>query len=594
MIRLPCLSFLASVILSSSLLGEVFILDFEESGKCAAELVSSGMRITNARGTICFRSSGSNSVSNGTVYSSDTEGLRIVNVEGDTFTPVSIDLAEYSISVGAPNPIQFLGRKLSGEKVDYEVILDGVADGSGGADDFQTFAFPPEFEDLISLESPTRLWSVDNIVIDSIPPPELPTNQRLEASYLEAEFLRSQQALWHRNLVIGPDFHYTTGSFSPETVIFLSPNGVSFSAIAPYYDPPSDSVVYKSGADLYRRDREGFESLETLAAVIANGFAVSSIGRPILYGDRLIFEGYNFSGNDAYYILERSDGVLTQLVGPTTLLPAGDGESKSLPSHFPDFRVIGDQSYAFETSLEGSSSITRVFVKWLASDFQLVISEGDSTEFGAVFSVTGLSFDRDNILMVNVVTSDGSATFRYDSNGLLGGVMRSVVATPIDAGVTASGVTELSVFGTHFLNSNGVQYREQGGNFYKVLGSGDSLGVDTISDLRFLGISDNQPERVILDIALEGASQRTHYIVTLAEPVDALPQIGKPLIYNKNGKLYLPVSHLTAGLTYSLEASPNLEDWQIERNISDIQPLQYLIMDLPLPNPAMFYRIVEQ
>ena len=591
--RFNFLSTIAALIVTSAAIAEVVTVDFNNNNGCAPEFVSSGVKITNGRGTICFSISGINSVSNGTYFTNDVENLRVVNVDGDIFTPISADLAEYSISVGAPDPVKFVGQKPSGDTVVFEVILDNIADGSNGVEDFQTIFFPPEFTDIISLESPTRRWSLDNLKVDTIPPPPLPANQGLEPSYANAEFIRSQIGVIDRNLVIGTDFAYITGFFSPQKVIFLSPGGFSFSASSPYYDTTSGFVVYGSGDNIYRRSRSTSSIVESLVTVQAEGYEVSSIGSPILRGDRMIFEGYNLTGDDAYYIFESVAGNLTSLVGPSTLLPNEIG-GFSHPHYFPDHRAIGDGAYAFETSLQGSISTIRVYVKWGENDFDLVLSEGDSTIFGNITGVEGLAFNADNNLIVDASVSGAFIRLRYDSNGIVNAISRSITTNPINAGLSVSGVTESSLQGKRFLLSGGVLYHETDGAFYKVIGVGDRFSGSEITDLRFLGAPEGSPERVIVDLAFDGNfSRREHYLITLNDPVDAPPRIGKPLLYPENGKFYIPLSHLTIGKTYDVEVSIDLIEWNFQQTISDIAPLQFVIIEPPLPNPKAFYRIKE-
>lgn len=573
--------------------GDVIPIDFEVENHCTSEFIQSGIRITNSRGTICFHISGSNSVSNGSWFTNDTEGLKIEHTEGDTFTPISIDLAEYSISVGAPDPLLFIGKKPNGEEIFYEIILDGVADGSGNADDFQTFTFPPNFQNIISLECPARLWSVDNIIVDAIPPPELPKNQKLDAHYSSAHQIFSQQAVWQDNLIIGADFHYTSGYRSPRSVTYLAPNGVTFDATTPYYDNTTGYVVYKSGPSIYKRDRTSIELLQTLSSPALNNYNIESIGNPITYKDRFIFEGYTYTNSDRFYIFEKSNEKISELITPDTLLPSGEGLPEAKPFHFPDLRAIGHELYAFKTSLVDSKSISRVYIKRQSSDFDLVLSEGDTTPIGTVSSIESLSFDMQNRLIVEAITSGGAVTLKYGSTGLLSSTSRNFNVSPIDTGLKITGVSQLSNLGTHFLNSNGTQYHDSNGNFHKIIGVGDKLDQGFITDLRFLDSLDGSPERIIVDISFEGSSERFHYIISLASPINYLPKIGTPFIYNKNGKIYLPVSHLTADFQYNLEYSLDLENWYIEKQIDEVKPLQYLTIDPPHIDLSKFFRVME-
>lgn len=583
---------LISTLLLSSVAAENIVIDFEGEEGCSPALIKSGIKVTSSGGSICVRTPSLGSISNGTVYSNDTLGMNIVHIQGDTFTPISIDLAERSISFAARETIRFTGVKLDGSIVTYNVTIDGEADSTGGIDDFETFTFPANFSDIVSLASaPRDSYSMDNIIIDTAALPEFPTNQGLGSNYSDAQFLFAQQFSFEDNLIIGEDFHYSSGFSIPDQVVFLEPNRETFTARYPYYNPTTDSVVYVSGNDILQRDRENFATIVSISDVVAEGFTVNELGPPVINGDRLIFEAYDFSGADSFYIFERIGTQLNLLVGPNTQLP--NGTEESLPFNFPDFRAIGDKAYAFETSLEGSTSLFRIFVKWGSNDFNLVLTEGDATEFGNISFVSSLSFDDNNVLNIEVETSQGSAILRYNSDGIIGGDFRSVEVetSPIDAGITISGSTIESAAGTRFLLVDQVLYQEHEGNYFKVIGLGDQLDGRPIDSLRFMDVIEGSPERVIVDIGFAGSFDRLHYIVTLAEPVDALPHIGKFNFFN-DGRLYLPLSHLTLHRSYRLETSTNITEWRFERNIENIVPLQYIIIEPPF-DTTRFYRIVE-
>lgn len=63
-----------------------------------------------------------------------------------------------------------IGYRADGSTVTTSFTTDGVIDGPGGARDFQTFRFGPEFTGLSRVEIPTYGWSLDNIVF-AVPEP---------------------------------------------------------------------------------------------------------------------------------------------------------------------------------------------------------------------------------------------------------------------------------------------------------------------------------------------------------------------------------------------------------------------------------------
>ena len=83
-----------------------------------------------------------------------------------TFTPKSVDLAEYSTVFPAPQPILFYGLKPDGHIVACAFVTDGVIDGPGGQDDFQTFYFPKSFKGLTILSWCVGKFSMDNLKLE--------------------------------------------------------------------------------------------------------------------------------------------------------------------------------------------------------------------------------------------------------------------------------------------------------------------------------------------------------------------------------------------------------------------------------------------
>src|SRR5687767_6478242 len=65
------------------------IFNWEIPQSCSAVWEQDGMMVTNARGTICPTSgSGMNSLSSGSTFANDVQGLKFMMAGGKTFTPV--------------------------------------------------------------------------------------------------------------------------------------------------------------------------------------------------------------------------------------------------------------------------------------------------------------------------------------------------------------------------------------------------------------------------------------------------------------------------------------------------------------------------
>ena len=89
------------------------------------------------------------------------------------FNAVSVDLALYSATNLNPRTIQFAAVSYGGQTIataEFTVTLDGQ-----GRPAFQTFNFPQEFRGMHSLEirNPGPVWSLDNLVISTIPEPSV-------------------------------------------------------------------------------------------------------------------------------------------------------------------------------------------------------------------------------------------------------------------------------------------------------------------------------------------------------------------------------------------------------------------------------------
>jgi len=83
----------------------------------------------------------------------------------------SVDLAEYSILFDRPEDITFIGHKADSTVVTTTFTLDGIIDGTGPIEDFQTFYFGPEFSDLVYVEVPFEFYALDNLILTPIPEP---------------------------------------------------------------------------------------------------------------------------------------------------------------------------------------------------------------------------------------------------------------------------------------------------------------------------------------------------------------------------------------------------------------------------------------
>ena len=93
---------------------------------------------------------------------------------GSPFSLGSVDLAEYSIAFQVPTTVHFVGYRPDGTFITTDLITDGIIDGTGPLNDFQTFSFQG-FTGLSRVEIPTYGWSLDNLQVSfNVPEPTSP------------------------------------------------------------------------------------------------------------------------------------------------------------------------------------------------------------------------------------------------------------------------------------------------------------------------------------------------------------------------------------------------------------------------------------
>lgn len=111
---------------------------------------------------------------NGTAYlqASLGDSLQFSFNNGSKFNLLSVDLAEYSTVVSVL-PVTFYGYYPDGSTVVATLTPDGIIDGTGPLADFQTFHFDKRWRDLTRVEVPGFGWSLDNLVVSTVPEPAI-------------------------------------------------------------------------------------------------------------------------------------------------------------------------------------------------------------------------------------------------------------------------------------------------------------------------------------------------------------------------------------------------------------------------------------
>ncbi len=554
-----------------------------------------GLAFSNARGTICVSNgTGINEVSNGTPVSSDVEGLTVVHEEGRTFTPLAVDLAEYSISIGAPEPVVFMGTKPDGSMVDFAVTLDGVRDGPGGEADFQHVQFPATFANIVKLEVPTARWSMDNFSFDTLPSIPLPVNQKLGASYGVATFFGSRTS--GELLVAGPDYHFlATDGGGPRKARYLA-KGVpiaDFNAYSGTYHPADKILVHNTNDDINPErirsyNGQAFTDLVTLAQLHAFWPQALALRSCCWSGDRLVFTASG-SGN-SYSVFEMKNGVLRELLNRNTQVIGPVGNAPYWNS--PDLLTAEGNSYAFRASINGKTG-AQVLASFNGAPVARVTGADDTFAAGPATGIDRVEFDAQGRLEVLVKHATGRTLLRYNADGLIDAELPGPVQ-PVNTALSVSGTPYRTVDGHVFLLADGVLYRKHEGRYYRMMGFGDSLDGQLISTVKYLGARYSGPLRIFVELNFQNVSASRIYQLQLDDaPVELPPRIGETLVRPETGELYMPLSHLTLGREYWLQRSSDLQEWTDLRQV-EVKPLQFLRVQREQLVPQSYFRVVER
>ncbi len=590
--------------LVSALHAGIGVMDWEGGANCSSSFSASGLVFTNARGTICSTSNpGSNSVSNGSTHTNDVTGLRVVHQYGLTFTPVQMDVGEYSRTVKTAD-LGFIGHKADGSVVTVRAPLDGIADGPGGVPDFQTFVFPASFENIVRLEVPSVSWSFDNFFFSTVIPPPLPVEQGLGASYRSIQSVYSKTVL-SNEMIVGPDYVVNSGFYSPESTKFLLPENRLWltDTRTPYYSRETSTLYYADFTRnaLFSYSNGVMSTVATTADTLAAGLQMQTLVFPRPIGNTLVFMGYRTRDNDQYALFAKTSGVTRTLITPQTVLPGPPGTPPSTPAWFPDDIAVHATGFAFDTSLARESRIHRLYRATLSGEIRYVVGENDVIPIaGGSATVTDLqtyAFNAAGELEVNVTLHTGAALLVYDSAGI-----RQVIQTagrtvaPVNAGKTVSVKPFPSSPALLTAASTGELFRESDGRFFHVLGVGDKIEDETIAHLELKAVPSSPPARVVVEVRYDSSPSIAHLLeVELATPIIHPPRLGAIKVHPESGDWFVPLSHTTAGKTQWLSRSNDLKTWQRLWTVPLISPLQHVIIPRNQTlTPSAFFRIEEE
>jgi hypothetical protein len=330
--------------------------------------------------------------------------LSITAINGGIFSPVSVDLAEYSTVFPVPKTLTFTGTKPDGTTILQTFTTDGVIDGNGPKADFQTFDFRREFSGIVRLSVDTQIYSIDRLLVvpgGVLPPRNEPpsvlagADQTLQwpaatvslAGQAHDDTLPAGGTLrltW--SMVSGPGTaHFSASDQAATTVQFAQPgtyvlrltadDGVLSAGdeVTVRVLPPRTPPVVNLGADRVVIAGEGalFRSVITDSVPAAAGgwrsrwSAVSGPAQPQISSPSTTFTYIQFPA-PGYYVLalEITDGELTARDEITVTVVPGSGvyvghlavESGGIPRGLLQITVSSNGGFSAQLQL-GSQSL---------------------------------------------------------------------------------------------------------------------------------------------------------------------------------------------------------------------------------------------
>lgn len=586
-----------------TLRAENSVIDFEDHPGCSSKVVSGYLQIVNSRGTICSGTgSSSNSVSSGSRFSNDVTDLVVTQVDNQAFTPISMRVAEYSISfVDPPSPLTITGFKADGSEVELNIFFDGLRDGPGGVDDFQTVLFPSSFADVIRIEFGPGSWSLDDLIADAPATPPATIGPAPQGQFDSATRILDLPlnilGPSRTPLVLLDDYTYREEDFSDSILDARSQNlktviGVETRVIDPirfdFYQ-----MLGETSTILRYMPNGTSEVVVSLAQMQDLGYGVELLHASAAYDGKLLFKGLNYSESDSYFlfILDLDSGRISMLVGPTTELPSE--APPVFPHYFPENETIGEGGVAFDTSTSASRFDWVVFERPTgSSSVRRIISEGDDTRFGEMRRLREISYQGSN-LVIDVDAAMGKVRLVYLSGVRVSSSLASFVQPIIGEAITYDGDAVTTDVEARFVNSGGGVYQTYKGSLYRVVGPGAIIDGTEVTSAEYLATSSSNPDKVLIKILTEDSSKDGLYEIAISQlPTGPSIEIGAVFIWPEPHLFYIPVNYATVGKKYTLYKSYDLVHWEIESIISsfDVRPrFSYAIRD----DENVFFKVRE-
>jgi hypothetical protein len=604
-VRIVIFATFGSLVLGSNSKAAIGVFDWEDNVACSSSRNTDSLILTNARGTLCRSSgSGTNSLSNGTFFSNDLQGLKVVHVNGIPFTPIEIALGEYSLTL-RPSSVGFVGYKADGSVVTVDAPLDGVADGPNGAQDFQVFVFPSSFENIVRLEVPSGLWSFDNFVYATIIPPPLPTEVGSNTSFSSVTTIFSKST-FSNFLIIGTDYSFPSGSSAPDStrVVRTGDNRTISSTYSPYFSLSGAALSYVNSArdTVYGYQNGATTTLATTSDTTSTGLPILRLSFPRWLGSDLVFMGYATSDADTFVIFRKVGNTTQALVTPQTALPSPNSVGTVTPFYFPRNIAVWSGGFAFDTSLATAAGVTRLYRGDFSSNFRYIIGKNDSISLpggsAQVTAIKSFDFAANGDLVVDVTLNSGTARLLYGASGLISTTLTTLTVAPLNVGQTVTGslIPATSVTPAILSSADGQVYQEKEGKFYRVIGVGDRIGAETISMLELKAVPALAPARVVVEVRYTSSPSTANVLeCVLAQPIAHRPRLGAPYIHPESGDWFVPLSYITAGKTRWLAKSTDLKIWSRLWQIEAVRPIQHIFIPREHTQlPKVFFRVEEE
>ena len=578
---------------------ELSVIDFENS-LCSSKIIGGYVQIENSRGTICATSgTGTNSVSSGSRYSNDVENLTVRHVDGQIFTPLSMKVGEYSLSVAPPSPLIVSGNKADGSQVVMEVFLDGVRDGPNGEDDFELIVFPSSFSDLSSLQFGAGKWSLDDFVAEAPVTPPVVAGPMPRGSFASAvKLLELPSTLLGASdePLVFLD-HYTYRDNDPWVDSVVDARGQGSDIVFPVVrsavvDPVTfDSYQGDNSIRLYPKNGP-MRIVADLATVQGLGYDVTSIRATAAYGGTLLFAGYNHGGSDSYYLFTYQAGKIAPLVTPTTALPVPGG-GVGTPYRWPDYETIGEGGIAFDTSTSLSTQTEVVFEQAEGTTgFRRIVAEGEDSGFGTISRIVRIDYQGPD-LVVDVQASQGIVRLVYQDGLRVSAALVTKNKSVAAEAVWFSGSAEAGDQGARIINWNSAVYQTDDALMYRVIGPDDVISGSRVVSARYVATSSADSGKILVEIIFSDLALNGLYEIGIGVPKPPDIKLGEVFLWPEPRLIYMPVDYATQGRVYTLLKSTDLSEWVPIQTITEFEIRPRFSYPVSTAERGVFFKVSE-